>query len=87
MLKKDSVIGVVGSGAMGLGIAQVAATFGHRVLIYDNNEGALQKAAKTLEASLAKLTEKQKISSEESNSILSRVNLRKNSEAFPLVIW
>jgi 3-hydroxybutyryl-CoA dehydrogenase len=37
MFKQDSIIGVVGSGAMGSGIAQVAATAGHKTIIYDTN--------------------------------------------------
>ena len=35
MLSKEAVIGVVGAGAMGSGIAQVAAMAGHKVIIYE----------------------------------------------------
>jgi 3-hydroxybutyryl-CoA dehydrogenase len=56
-------IGVIGSGAMGSGIAQVAAMAGHKVVIYDNNEAALVKAQKSLATTLQKLQEKGKISS------------------------
>jgi 3-hydroxybutyryl-CoA dehydrogenase len=55
-------IGIIGSGAMGAGIAQVAATAGHTVFVYDNNQEALDKAKSNLEASLKKLVEKQKLS-------------------------
>ncbi len=55
------MIGFVGSGAMGSGIAQVAATAGHKTIVYDSNTDALEKAKKNLESSLAKLVEKQKI--------------------------
>ena len=48
MFKKDSIIGVVGSGAMGSGIAQVAATAGHPTVIYDTNATALEKAKANL---------------------------------------
>lgn len=74
MLTKDSVIAVIGSGAMGSGIAQVAATAGHKVIVYDNNGAAVKKAGENIKASLAKLVEKQKISAEEQNSILSNMN-------------
>lgn len=70
MLNSKSHIGVIGSGAMGGGIAQVAATAGHKVFIYDNNEAALKKAGIALETSLAKLIEKQKLSTEAGKSIL-----------------
>ena len=37
-------VGVVCSGAMGSGIAQIDATAGHEVLIYDNNPDALSRS-------------------------------------------
>jgi len=70
MLNSKSHIGVIGSGAMGSGIAQVAATAGHKVFIYDNNEAALKKAGLALETSLAKLIEKQKLNAEAAKSIV-----------------
>lgn len=78
MLTKDSVIGVAGSGAMGSGIAQVAATAGHKVFIYDNNETSLSKAESALKSSLQKLVEKQKISAEKQNEILGNIKFAKN---------
>lgn len=78
MLTKDSVIGVAGSGAMGSGIAQVAATAGHKVLIYDNNEASLTKAENALKSSLQKLVEKQKISSQKQNEILTNIKFAKS---------
>jgi len=71
MFTKDSVIGIVGSGAMGSGIAQVAATAGHKTIIYDTNTVALDKAKANLNSSLTKLVEKQKITQEKADSILS----------------
>ena len=70
MFKQDSIIGVVGSGAMGSGIAQVAATAGHPTIIYDTNATALEKAKANLTNSLNKLVEKQKITAEKSADIL-----------------
>lgn len=73
MFTKNSVIGIIGSGAMGSGIAQVAATAAHKVLVYDNNQNALQKAESTLTSSLGKLVEKQKISAEQKSNILGNI--------------
>lgn len=56
-------IGVIGSGAMGSGIAQVAAMAGHQVIIYDNNAAALEKSRGNLATTLQKLEEKGKIAS------------------------
>ena len=38
-------VGVVGAGAMGSGIAQVAAAAGHQVILGDAKDGATAKAA------------------------------------------
>ena len=51
-------IGIIGSGAMGAGIAQVAAIAGHNVVLYDNKAAALAKAKGALGAALGKLQEK-----------------------------
>jgi 3-hydroxybutyryl-CoA dehydrogenase len=61
MISKDTNVGIIGSGAMGAGIAQVAAAAGHKVVVYDNNAGALAKAESTLQATLNKLQEKGKL--------------------------
>lgn len=73
MLSKTSVVGVVGSGAMGSGIAQVAATAGHKTYVFDTNASALDKAKINLQSSLAKLVEKQKITQAKSDEILSLI--------------
>lgn len=61
-LTTDSVIGVVGAGAMGSGIAQVAAQAGHKVYVYDANAQALNKSDENLKKILKRLEEKGKIS-------------------------
>jgi len=57
----SAIVGIIGSGAMGSGIAQVAAMAGHKVLLYDSNAQALQKAESQLSTTLQKLQEKGKI--------------------------
>ncbi len=71
MFTSQSIIGIVGSGAMGSGIAQVAATAEHKTIIYDTNAEALTKAKHNLTASLTKLVEKQKITQAKADAILS----------------
>src|SRR4051812_10975193 len=78
MFTQHSIIGVIGCGAMGSGIAQVAATSGHRVLVYDNNLNALTKAGSSLQISLQKLVEKQKISVEKQSAILANIRFTSN---------
>ncbi|MFT4414756.1 3-hydroxyacyl-CoA dehydrogenase family protein [Fredinandcohnia humi] len=58
-------IGVLGSGIMGNGIAQVFATAGYEVTVVDINEEVLHKAKETIEKSLGKLSKKQDIQVDE----------------------
>ena len=62
-------IGIIGSGTMGSGIAQVAATSGCVVKLYDTNQAALNKAKVSLEKILNRLIEKGRIDTEEKNRI------------------
>ncbi len=54
-------IGIVGAGAMGTGIAQVAAQSGHQVVLFDTFPNAINKAKNNLQNTLLKLEEKGKI--------------------------
>ena len=60
-------VAIIGSGTMGSGIAQVAATAGCLVKIYDTNPEALSKSKSALEKTLAMLLEKGKIDESEKN--------------------
>ncbi|WP_271855076.1 3-hydroxyacyl-CoA dehydrogenase NAD-binding domain-containing protein [Patiriisocius marinus] len=62
MIKK---IGIIGAGTMGSGIAQVAATAGCVVKLFDLNQAALDKAKASLEKIMTRLVEKGRIESEE----------------------
>jgi 3-hydroxybutyryl-CoA dehydrogenase len=57
-LAREATIGVLGAGAMGSGIAQVAASAGHHVMVTDARAEALEKAAERLAKTLARLVEK-----------------------------
>ncbi|MES2138996.1 MAG: 3-hydroxyacyl-CoA dehydrogenase NAD-binding domain-containing protein [Bacteroidota bacterium] len=72
-LTTNSQIGIIGSGAMGAGIAQVAATAGHNVILFDTNQIALDKAKNNLENTLKKLVEKQKLTAQNSKEITERI--------------
>jgi 3-hydroxybutyryl-CoA dehydrogenase len=66
------VVGVVGAGTMGAGIAQVAAQNGHQVVLVDTNQEMLNKAELGLGKVLARLVEKGTISADE------RINIQGN---------
>src|SRR5690606_25481775 len=66
-------IGIIGSGTMGIGIAQVAASSGCKVYLYDANIAQTEKSLGALRSTLAKLVNKQKITQEESDGIIGRI--------------
>jgi 3-hydroxybutyryl-CoA dehydrogenase len=57
-LATGSVIAIIGSGAMGSGIAQVAAAAGYQVKLFDSRPEALDKAISEIGRMYAKLVEK-----------------------------
>lgn len=72
--KQKMNIGIIGSGTMGSGIAQVAATAGCSVRLYDTNKAALDKAKASLEKILSRLIEKGRIDSDEKNRIQNNIS-------------
>jgi 3-hydroxybutyryl-CoA dehydrogenase len=71
-------IAVIGSGTMGLGIAQVAAQAGYETLLYDVMEEAAVKGLKTIEENLRIAEEKKKISALQREETLSRLTITNN---------
>ncbi|MGG5208748.1 3-hydroxyacyl-CoA dehydrogenase NAD-binding domain-containing protein [Chryseobacterium sp. MIQD13] len=71
-------VGIIGAGTMGVGIAQVAATAGCKVVLFDANAPQIDKALSGLEKTLQKLVEKAKISQEKATEI--RNNIVKGEE-------
>ena len=67
------LIGVIGSGAMGAGIAQVAATAGHTVWLHDQQPEALARATSGLAAALHRLAEKGKLPAAAADAAVARV--------------
>ena len=57
----DFALGVVGAGAMGSGIAQVALTGGMAVMLSDSDAAQLDKARATLFARIDRLAEKREL--------------------------
>ncbi len=67
-------VGIIGSGTMGSGIAQVAATSGCKVKLYDTNQNALDKSKAALEKVLSRLIEKGRINAEEKSRIQGNIS-------------
>lgn len=66
-------IGVVGAGAMGRGIAQIAAQAGSQVQLYDVNHGAAQSALAQLKEQWQRLRDKQRIRPEDVEAYTQRI--------------
>lgn len=75
-------VGIIGAGAMGSGIAEVAAMADNDVIIYDTAIGALDKFQKGLDKNLSRLIEKQKISTDKANDVKKRIRFVTHLEEF-----
>lgn len=73
IITPDTIVGVIGAGAMGSGIAQVAATYGHKVLLLDQEQSALDRASASIEKNLARSVEKNRLTDSEADEIRSRI--------------
>ncbi|WP_299251053.1 3-hydroxyacyl-CoA dehydrogenase NAD-binding domain-containing protein [uncultured Lacinutrix sp.] len=71
-------VGIIGGGTMGSGIAQVAATSGCKVKLYDTNQVALDKAKVSLEKILLRLIEKGRIDISEKERIQANISYVNN---------
>jgi 3-hydroxybutyryl-CoA dehydrogenase len=67
------IVGIVGAGTMGAGIAQVAAAAGHSVLLYDAEVGRADAGRSAIDAALGERQRKGRITENERASILGRV--------------
>jgi len=66
-------IGVIGAGQMGSGIAQVAASCGFGVVMNDISQEFVDRGFGAIQNSLSRLVKKEKISSEQMSTIMSRI--------------
>ena len=71
-------VSVIGAGTMGAGIAQIAATNGHKVCLYDSFDGAIETAEIKLKKILNRLVEKERITQQDNEAILGRINFTKD---------
>jgi 3-hydroxybutyryl-CoA dehydrogenase len=72
-LPQGSVVAVIGSGAMGSGIAQVAASAGHQVRLFDARPEAADKAIEAIGKVYAKLVDKGRMNAGDAELARSRL--------------
>jgi 3-hydroxybutyryl-CoA dehydrogenase len=75
-LSSDTIVGVVGAGAMGTGIAQVAAAAGHKVVIADATQGATQKSQASIAKVMAREVEKGRMSRDAADELVARIDFQ-----------
>lgn len=69
----DQIVGIIGAGTMGAGIAQVAAAAGHPVRLMDARAGAAAEARQKIGTALESLVAKGRISTQEREALLDRI--------------
>jgi 3-hydroxybutyryl-CoA dehydrogenase len=67
------IVGVIGAGTMGNGIAQVCAAAGLQVVMTDISEAAVQRGLATVGSSLERLVKKEKMSTADREAALGRI--------------
>lgn len=77
-MNKKKKICVCGAGTMGSGIAQVVAQNGFTVIQFDVNDEMLLKSKSSIESSLKKLSEKEKITAQEKEETIKRIIFTSN---------
>jgi 3-hydroxybutyryl-CoA dehydrogenase len=85
----SEVFGVVGSGTMGAGIAQVAARAGFAVIMRDVADEFLVRGVKAIDKSLQRDVDKERLSADEKSAIMARIKTTTDigalSDAFMVV--
>jgi 3-hydroxybutyryl-CoA dehydrogenase len=74
-LTASTPIGVLGAGAMGSGIAQVAAMHGHEVVLVDESAEAVSRARAGIEKALRREVEKGRLSAAEAAAVQQRLRI------------
>lgn len=83
-LSRATPVGVVGAGTMGTGIAQIAATFGHPVILLDASATAVERAATDLRRTLDREVSKNRMATPERDAILGRLAFHSGTDLAPL---
>jgi 3-hydroxybutyryl-CoA dehydrogenase len=81
-LDRAAVVGVIGAGTMGAGIAQVAAAGGHRVLLYDAQAGAAARGRDNVEKGLSALVSRGRMTQADADALVARIEPVDALEAF-----
>ncbi len=86
-LDATAVIGVVGAGAMGAGIAQVAATHGHRVVLADAMTASLTRARDGHLKAMTREVDKGRMTRVDADAVLARLTYVEGASVDQLAVF
>ena len=78
----SEIIGVIGAGTMGNGIAQTAASNGYQVIMYDIKPEFVERGVKNIGGSLDRFVKKEKITEDDKSDILKRIRATNDFDNF-----
>ncbi len=78
----NEIIGVIGAGTMGNGIAQTAASNGYDVVMYDIKPEFIERGVQNITKSLDRFVKKETITEDDKNETLKKIRATGNFEAF-----
>src|ERR1041385_647850 len=81
-MNADQIIGVVGAGTMGNGIAQVSARAGYDVMLHDVREEFLGRGLKAIDKSLQRDVDKERLDAQGKQAIIGRIKTTTDFAAF-----
>ena len=78
----NEIIGVIGAGTMGNGIAQTAASRGYDVVMYDIKPELVERGVQNISKSLDRFVKKETITEEGKNEVLSKIRATNDFDNF-----
>jgi len=79
-LESSAVIGVIGAGTMGAGVAQVAAAAGHPVMLYDTSHSAIDKGLSNMRKGLDRQIARGRMDAGQRDRLLAKIQPAKQIE-------
>ena len=83
----SEIIGVVGAGTMGNGIAQVAARAGYDVVMRDVSDEFLQRGMAAIDKSLQRDVDKERLGAAEKGEIIGRIRTETSLDSLREARW
>ncbi len=78
----NEIIGVIGAGTMGNGIAQTAASHGYEVVMYDVKPEFIERGVQNIAKSLDRFVKKETITENDKNEILKKIRATNDFDSF-----